>query len=102
MSVGPSVYQALTLLLFSPPWAPAQWTPSSCLLPSYETDCADSVREGSGVWEGGGGSVRGAASSGSSGAGHTLRSQALFCSVHPVKLRVVSLVPVLLTFPFIR
>ena len=48
MSAGPSAYQALTLLLFSAPWAPAQWTPSSCLLPSRETDCADSVREGSG------------------------------------------------------
>lgn len=43
VSVGPRVYQALTTLLFSPPWTPAWRTPSSSLLPSHETDSADGV-----------------------------------------------------------
>lgn len=75
MSVGPKVYQALTLLLFSPPWAPAQWTPSSCLLPLRETDQPTASVRGLGSGRAG---PAAAASSGSSGAGHT-RSQALFC-----------------------
>lgn len=79
VSVGLRVYQALTTLLFSPPWTPERWTPSSSLLPSYETDSADSVLEASGGWEGGGGPCAVLPSSVSSRAGRT-RSEARLCS----------------------
>ena len=79
VSVGPRVYQALTTLLFSPPWTPAWRTPSSSLLPSHETDSADGVVRRLGGWEGGGGPCAVLPSRDSSRAGQT-RPEVRLCS----------------------
>ena len=90
VSVGPCVYQALDPCT-------ARRTPSSSLLPSDETGCADSICGVSRGWEGTGAPCRAAVRSLPQGGG--LRSQALFWLV--IKRRLVSLVPVLLTFPVV-